>query len=273
MKFSRLILASLMLLLAGGAFGQEFEVASIKQNISGETDVQGGILAGGQFSVRNAPLKLLLEYAYDPTHQRFGDAVIVGAPKWAETDRFDISAKAAAGTPARACFFSNFCLPEKSQAAMLRALLEKRFRLVTHVEQRPMDVYSLGRGKGALKIQKSAAAGERNCHRIVGGSDDPLAKGVQEGSAGFVCANMTMANLADLLPDMAGAYIDRIVMDSTGLEGQYDFKLVWVGRALIDQGGITIFDAINNSGLKLEQRKMPVPVVVIDHIEKLGDEN
>ncbi len=271
--------ASLLLLLPGAVFGQasaakpEFDVANIKQNKSGDNQVQGGVLPGGQFSVRNATLKSLLGFAFEPAHQRFNDRLIVGAPSWVDTDRFDIAAKAPPGTPARQCFFSNFCLPDEAQALMLRGLLENNFKLATHVEQKPLDVYALVIGKGALKIQKSAEPGERNCHRIAGGTDDPLAKGLSVDQAGFVCTNMTMASLADLLPDMAGAYIDRPVTDATGLQGPYDFKLVWVARALIDQGGITVFDAINNVGLKLEQRKLPMPVVVIDHIEKLRDDN
>lgn len=271
--------ASLLLLVGPAAFAQsradtlEFEVADIRQNVSGDNQTQGGILAGGQFSVRNATLKSLLGFAFVPAHQRFRDILIAGAPSWVDTDRFDIVAKAPPGTPARQCFFSNYCYPEASHARMLRTLLEKRFKLVTHVEQRPMSVSALVLSKNPRKLDKPAAPGERNCHRVAGGTDDPLAKGVPENEAGFVCTNMTMSNLADMLPDMAGAYIDRIVVDASGLQGPYDFKLIWVSRALIDQGGITVFDALNNAGLKLEDRKLPVPVVVIDHIEKLGDEN
>ena len=269
--------AGLLLLLP--AFSQppatplEFEVADIRQNISGETQIQGGILAGGQFSVRNATLKTLLGFAFEPAHQKFRDSLIVGAPSWVDTDRFDITAKAPPGTPARQCFFSNYCYPDASHVAMVRAFLEKKFKLTTHVENRTISAYALVRGKGALKLTKPAAPGDRNCHRIAGGTDDPLAKGLSDDLAGFVCANMTMANLADMLPDMAGAYVQDVVVDATGLQGAYDFRLVWVARALIDQGGITIFDALNNVGLKLEQRKLPVPVVVIDHLEKLSDGN
>jgi len=83
---------------------------------------------------------------------------------------------------------------------------------------------------------------------------------------------MTLSNLADMLPEMAGAYIDRMVVNETGREDGYDFKLFWAGRANIDQGGLTIFEAIEKQlGLRLEARKMPMPVIVIDHIEKLPD--
>jgi uncharacterized protein (TIGR03435 family) len=164
-------------------------------------------------------------------------------------------------------------MPDKTLGLMLQAFLEQQFKMVDHQEQRPTDVYALTVGKGALKLQKSSGSVERSCRRIVGGSDDPDAKGLSADLAGFVCVNTTMGQFAEFLPEMAGAYIDRAVKDQTGLQGPYDFKFAWVARALIDQGGITVFDAINNLGLKLEQRKLPMPVAVIDHIEKLGDDN
>jgi uncharacterized protein (TIGR03435 family) len=135
-------------------------------------------------------------------------------------------------------------------------------------------VYALVAAKSGPKLQKSAGSGERNCKRIVGGSGDPDAKGLSSIEAGSLCVNMTLSSLADLLPEMAGAYIDRMVVNATGLEDRYDFKLYWVGRASIDQGGLTIFEAIEKQlGLKLETRKVPMPVMVIDHIEKLSDPN
>jgi uncharacterized protein (TIGR03435 family) len=64
-------------------------------------------------------------------------------------------------------------------------------------------------------------------------------------------------------------YANREVIDATGLEGTYDFKISWVGVAVVDQGGMTIPEALDKLlGLKWEERKQPMPVVVIDHIEK-----
>jgi uncharacterized protein (TIGR03435 family) len=150
--------------------------------------------------------------------------------------------------------------------------LEREFKIVHHQEQKPTDVYSLVVAKGGLKLQKAAGTGERNCRRIAPQSDDPAAKGQPVNQGGFICANITMADLAALLPEMAGAYIDRVVVDSTRLQDKYDFKLTWVGKALIEQGGLTVFEAMEKQlGLKLEERKLPQPVLVIDHIEKLSD--
>jgi uncharacterized protein (TIGR03435 family) len=268
--------ASLFLLLAGAASGQkpEFDVADIKPNKSEDTGATGGVIPGGQLSVRNAALKTLLGFAYYPGMQRFRDKFIVGAPGWADSDRFDIVAKAPANTPVRQCLFSNYCYPDKGLALMLRGFLEQRFKITSHQEQRPTAVYALVVTKGGPKFQRASGSGEFACRRVVGGSDDPAAKDWRTDEAGFVCANMTMANLAEFLPDMAGAYIDRPVVDLTDLKGTYDLKMAWVARALIDQGGLTVFDALEKRlGLKLEQRTAPMPFTVIDHIEKLRDDN
>jgi uncharacterized protein (TIGR03435 family) len=266
-------------LFASGAFGQasatrpEFDVAVIKQNKSGDSQVQGGVLPGGQFSMRNAPLIALLGFAFNVPNQRFVGSYITGAPSWVNSERFDVTGKGPPDAPVRQCFFSRFCLPDKTLGLMLQTFLEKEFTMADHQEQRPTDVFALTLGKGPLKLQKSAGSGERSCHRFVGASDDPAAKGLSADQAGFACVNTTMAEFAEFLPEMAGAYIDRAVKDQTGLEGSYDFKLAWVSRALIDQGGLDVFGAISGLGLKLEQRKLPMPVVVIDHIEKLADDN
>ena len=260
----------------------EFDVAVIKQNKGGETNLQGlapgegqgSVLPGGQFTMRNQTLKTLLGFAFYPQYQRFRDSLIIGAPAWVDTDRFDIVGKAPPNLPARECFFSNFCLPDKALALMLQGLLEKEFKMVDHQEQKPMDAYALVLGKGGSKLQKAAGSGERNCRRIVGGSDDPAAKGLSSIEAGFVCANITMPEFAALLPDMAGGYIHTEVVDLTGLPGAYDFRLAWTSAALIDQGGLTVFEAVEKQlGLKLDSRKLPLPVTVIDHIEKLADDN
>src|SRR5450631_1197137 len=110
----------------------EFEVATIRQNKSGPPEVsrnpgdgQGALLSGGQFTMRNQVLKTLLGFAFNPGNQRFRNDLIVGAPSWVDSDRFDVVGKAPPGTPPRQCFFSGYCYPDKALAAMLRTLLEK----------------------------------------------------------------------------------------------------------------------------------------------------
>jgi uncharacterized protein (TIGR03435 family) len=95
---------------------------------------------------------------------------------------------------------------------------------------------------------------------------------------------MTLAALAADLPGMASYYVDLPVVDRTGLEGAYDFRLDWAplrraedevgGPPVIgDAGGATLFDAIGRLGLKLEEGRYPVSVVVIDRVEKLPEQD
>jgi uncharacterized protein (TIGR03435 family) len=238
--------------LTGAAFAQtaavrpEFEVATLKVNKSGDQGDFKGILPSGQISVRNVTLREMIQVAYGFRNNGY----LFGAPGWIESDRFDLIAKAPAGTPEPVLFL------------MLQSLLEREFKLATHSEQRPMDVYVLSVGKKATKLQASAGSGKPNCRRSV----------TPEMEAQATCTNETMAELVKDLPLLAPAYVDKEVIDQTGLAGGFDFKLAWVGRQMIDQGGLTIFDALDMLGLKLESQKRPVKVLVIDHLDKLAEE-
>jgi uncharacterized protein (TIGR03435 family) len=78
------------------------------------------------------------------------------------------------------------------------------------------------------------------------------------------------------------------VVDQTGLSGRYDIDVTYTPEAFsasslsqrggalppgvnVDPNGPSLFEALRAQlGLKLESRKLPVPVVVIDHIETLS---
>jgi uncharacterized protein (TIGR03435 family) len=251
--------AGLWVFLAHGLFGQtaearpEFEVADIRQNKSGDSGWDGGVLPGGQFGVHNAPLKTLLGWAYSNT-DRFIDIYIVGAPGWVGKERFDITGKAPAGTS------------DKNLALMLQVFLEQEFKLKTHPEQKTMGAFALVVRKGGPKLANAAGSGEPDCEPYE-------SKGPNYGGTHQSCTNMGMQDLASTLPELARDYVDRPVVDLTGLTGVYDFKLDWVGRRNIDKGGLTLFDALTKAGLKLKERKLPVAVTVVDHIEHLSDDN
>jgi uncharacterized protein (TIGR03435 family) len=256
----------LWLFLPGGGFGQaptakpEFEVADIRQNKSNDTAIYERVLPDGEISARNIPMKEFLKFAYFAHDVR--DEQIAGGPAWLNSDRFDTVGKATPGTP------------DETIRLMLQNLLEKEFKLAVHQEQRPMDVYALVVGKGGPKLQKAAGSGKVDCRRRVGGGQDPAAKDMPAGQAELVCTNMTMADLAEALPVYAPGYVDHAVVDLTNIKGAYDLKLSWVSRLLIDQGGLTMFDAVDKQlGLKMEPRKLPMPFLVIDHVEKLAGDN
>jgi uncharacterized protein (TIGR03435 family) len=225
-----------------------FEVADIKLNKSGEIkNDYFTIQPGGVFIAHNAKISELFEFAF-----KIRRDVISGAPSWFDADRVDITAKA---TPATT---------NENLRLMVESLLINEFKIVMHSEQKNMSAFVLVVGKGGSKLQKTASDGRADCQRV---GD----QGQQFGGTHLACSNMTIAELAQGLPDLASGYIDRPVVDGTGLADAYDFRLDWVGRKSADlDGGPTIFTAIEKLGLRFEQRKVALPTIVIDRMEKLS---
>jgi uncharacterized protein (TIGR03435 family) len=212
---------------------------------------------------------------------------IVGGPKWLDTNRFDIVAKAPADGPDAAAPIDT----EDSQA-MLKTLLAERFKLRAHFENRPVDAYTLVNAKP--KLTKADPSNRTGCTEKAASSN---------GAAGLlqvVCHNMTMAQFAEEIQAIGRAYTHYPALDATGIKGAWDFTLTFslippamrlsperpdtgpaasvagaggLAAALDPAGGISLPNAIDKQlGLKLEMRKRPVPVLVIDHVEML-DEN
>jgi uncharacterized protein (TIGR03435 family) len=154
---------------------------------------------------------------------------------------------------------------------MLKKLLIERFQIMTHGEERPVPVYVLAAGKNP-KLKPSDGTARSDC------------KIVNSDRRYYVCQNTTMAQFAERLPGVSAAYIHPPVLDLTGLKGAYDFQLYWTPKGLlsnptaqtpsdvastpIDQ--TTVFDAVDKQlGLKLEEQKHNVQVVVIDQVERI----
>lgn len=265
---SRTAAAALVLLSGIPAFSQgpskplSFEVAEVKVNKSGAVEMSAN-LQNGRVTVRNAPLRLLIVAAW-----HIPDSALEGAPGWLDIDRYDVIAKSAPTTS------------EDDLRLMVRTLLAERFKLTVHPGQRAMPAYVMTVGKQGPKLQQSEAAkpGEQRC-------------GPAEGTPGDVhvaCHHATMADLAEALPNMAGGYFRGTpVVDQTDLKGSYDFKLDWTPagrynaatRGDAAAGGDTgivrsVFEAVEAQvGLKLESKKVSVPTVVIDHVERVPTEN
>ncbi len=250
-------LTAFLLMVSCGAVAQvkpEFDAAVVKFNKSGAAEPTGGILPGGQFSVTNVSMLEVFRFAY----KLDGDA-ISGMPSWFRTDRFDIIGKGPANTP------------DATLRLMLQSLLAKEFKLKVHQEEKPQNGFALVVAKGGVRLQKAAGTTapadpndpNEHCKRITGG------EGIMAD-----CTGITMPELAKRIPSLAPAYLDgRPVVDLTGISGTYDLKFQWTGKQKIEtEGGLTIFDAVTKQlGLKLEQRKIMLPGLVIDHIERLAE--
>jgi uncharacterized protein (TIGR03435 family) len=166
---------------------------------------------------------------------------------------------------------------------MFQKLLAERFKLVVHNDEQPVPVYALTPGKRNVKLKEADGSARSSCKNF---SQD-------EGNI-QTCQNTTMTQFAERLRNMAPGYLgDHPVVDLTGLKGSYDFTLsfAWITRftpagrgggdssggvaaASDPNGGITVFEAVDKYlGLKLAAQKYPMPVIVIDHLERTPTEN
>jgi uncharacterized protein (TIGR03435 family) len=174
---------------------------------------------------------------------------VAGGPAWAGTRRFDIAAKAE-GDSARS--------PSEFRQ-MLQALLAERFHLALHRESRDTPVYVLVTDRSGPKFRESA----------------PDAKGIlrMNGGGRITASGGAMTQLAGWFSKANG--VERPVLDQTGLTGRYDFTLAWSNplTGAPDSTDPSIFAALPEQlGLKLEPRRAPVEVLVIDRAE-LPEEN
>ena len=226
------------LILAGvAAHAQTFAVASIKANHSGERIMSYQPGRGGKFTATNSSLGLIVQYAYDVL-----DFQISGAPDWVKSDRYDIAAKADGNPPVRE-------IP-----ALVQRLLEDRFQLKYHWETKEAATYDLVVSK-AGKLKESL---EGECP-----PQDPC--GALRNSPGHTYGRkLTAAQLADGI----AFFVQRAVVDRTGLAGRYDIELQWTPDAL-DPAGFPIFTALQEQlGLKLVPGRSPVKTLVIDRVER-----
>lgn len=267
----------------------EFEVADVKPVDPGAP--MGGrfqIQPGGRLIVQGMQLRFLIARAFSSAMiGPMNNDSIVGIPKFADTDRYDITAKAPSAGP------SAPALDQESLVPMMRALLVERFGMKYHMEERPMPAFALVAAKP--KMKKADPNSRTNCKY----PNSPA--GAPQGSRVFVCQNTTMAQLAERLMTMGGS-VNAPVYDATGLEGGWDFTITFspmagmnfgprggsgiAGAAGPDGGGpgmpaasepvvgYTLMEAVEKQlGLKLESQKRPMQVVVIDHLEQKPTEN
>lgn len=257
----------------------EFEVADIKPSKPDSTERSFRNLPGGRVEIRGMTLQFLMMFAWD-----LSQGTLVGAPKWLDTDRFDIVAKVPTDGPGAS--FTDL----DPLRLMMRALLEDRFKLATHNEVRPADVYALVVPKGPAKLKKADASTRAACKYTGPAPGNPAL------TQSYACENTTMAELAEKLHQIAPAYIDHPVIDSSGLSDGWDFTLSWTARNVFDNlarrggggqqepgavlsatdpnGALTVFEALDKQlGIKLQLEKRPVPVLVIDHVEQKPTEN
>ena len=214
----------------------EFEAASIKPHPPGDGPPRVS-MAGEHGRIRyvNVTVRACIRKAYG---LRVYPPAQGGDPL--STDRYDIVAEAPGD------------VSEEQTRRMLQSLLEERFKLAVHRETKQLPVFALVAGKKGPKFREV--------------KDDGSAAEIGGGEGYQIKAHhISMKLLAGALQ----GYIGDPVLDETGLNGIYDFNLDFTVDENIAAEGPRIFEAVQDQlGLKLEARKGPVEVIVVDHVEK-----
>jgi uncharacterized protein (TIGR03435 family) len=240
--------ASWIVFAALAAFGQPeaplaFEAASVKPNTSGSGSSKGNSTPG-QLTIVNRSLKQLIEMAYSV--QDFQ----VSGLEWLGSEKFYIVAKIPAGAG------------QVQTAAMMQTLLTER-QLAVHLESKQLPAYALVVGKSGLKLQQVKPGGTN------------LDIGGKNNEQHIIGAGVSMEALAGILARV----VARPVMDQTGLPGVYNVKLEYTpdddkSESLDSAAGPSIYAALQEQlGLKLQTQKLPVEMVVVDHVERIPTEN
>lgn len=220
-----------------------FEVASIKPTPENDCN-QGFHQHGRHVQVENETVNSLIMFAY-AIHAK----QIVDAPVWFATDRYDIDGVAdVEGEP-------NL----RQYQGMIRKLLEERFHLKYHREKRELSVFAIRQAKGGAKLAKSTHA-----------PDD-----MPDQTGNGTTMHFTNNSMSDFALGMQ-FFQDRPVVDETGLDGRYDFKLSWTPESRLQTADANappgMFTAIQEQlGLKLEAAKAPVEVLVVERVERPGE--
>lgn len=250
-----------LIMLGGMAHAQEFEVASVKPGALGKGTGVGRVMAQlsnrfpagslgltdpGRLRMTNIPLQHIIAAAW-----RVRDMQVAG-PEWMEGETFTIEAKVPEGTP-------------KDQVnEMLQKLLADRFGLSVHEETRAFSGYALVVAKGGPKLTASGP---------VSPNDRPTFPALPQGPAPqrgthWHLGRISMEEFAADLWSETGSP----VLDMTGIGGSYDIVLE-TQPDTPDEPGSTIFDAVRQLGLKMESRKVPVRILVVDQVSRTPTAN
>jgi uncharacterized protein (TIGR03435 family) len=229
----RIALTALAAVDMAAAQKPAFEVASVKPSSEAGGKISITRDRGGGITALNIQLENLILLTYHV--QRYQ---LKGEPRWAQSERFDVAAKAPAGAS------------QDQTWAMMQALLEERFLLAAHRETVEMPVYLLVPAKGGLRIRPA----ERPREEI---------DGFFTSGRGRIRLQMApLEQLAFALSDVLG----RCVRERSGSQENFDLQLQWTAES---PEGPNLMAALQEQlGLKLEGGRGPVEVVVIDRAER-----
>jgi uncharacterized protein (TIGR03435 family) len=260
----------------------EFDVAEIKLS-QPDAQPRTRLMPGGRIEADGITMHQIMTLAWDITI----DELVANTPKWWDETKYSVVAKTSTAVSGVG---QNTNVDIDDLKAMLRQLITERFQLKSHYEDRPVTAYTLLSDKP--KMAKADPANRTGFRE----GPPPGQKDQRNDIIGRMVTvrNMSMPQFAEDLQRIANGYIRVPVEDKTGLEGSYDFTLTFTPIGLLNggrgrggdpspaaaggapdpTGGLSLFDAVNRQlGLKLEMRKRPMPVLVIDSIQEKPTDN
>jgi uncharacterized protein (TIGR03435 family) len=235
--------------------------------------VSGSFPAPGSFRATNLSIENLLFTAYDTG----GYYRISGVPDSMSRSMFNIEAKADDSTADKLAKLSRE-QQKQEQQHMLQALLADRFNLKIHWATTEGGVYNLVVKNGS-KLSESTGAPPTSEELSEFGAD-PIPALYQRGDSGSGFDFVAHACSIDDIVEMLEFQFNCPVIDKTGLHGKYDFVLRYYGTRMSDRDDDPsdnnprppLDQAIQDQlGLKVEQAKGPVRLLVIDHVEAPSD--
>jgi uncharacterized protein (TIGR03435 family) len=261
------IALSIALVGIGAQARPTFDVVSIK--VSSPNAQMSLAPVPGRIVGTGLSLKVLVQYSYRRADGRlYRNEQVVGGPPWLDVDRFDLQAKLEGRTA-----------PIEDLIAMLQPVLEDRFQLKVHRETRDGSVYALIRAKpnAALKLSADQTPVVNTGQPRFFDPNGPQPRDTifpsrsDEGNVVLKGSATRMSKLVNVLD----GYVDRPVIDATGMDGLFDLRLEFARQqtaspdAAADPSAPSLFTALQEQlGLKLEPRRSPVEFLVIDDAKR-----
>ena len=268
----------------------EFEVASIRPAPAIDASVKIGIhIDGSQIRFTSLSLRDCMRYAWGVKDYQ------IEGPEWVAADRWDIVAKLPAGSNT------------DQVTEMLQSLLTDRFKLSFHHDSKEFAVFALVLSKGGIKLQETARdpntpppSAKPNAINVnAQGSAAGVFVDMGQGSSYSFADNKLVGKQLNMfrIADTLSRYMEKPVVDMTSLPDDkfYDFSfeisaddyrtmlirtalrngvtLPPGAEKLADLPTDTLAAAMEAAGLRLESRKAPQDVMVIDHADKTPTDN
>lgn len=250
-----------------------FEVASIRPGAAPDAEMIAIRMSAESSRIHyvNVSLRDLIRVAYRVMPFQ------VSGPDWLG-NRFNIEARYPAGA-------TDDQVPE-----MLQSLLRDRFKLQLHSESKEHAVFALVVGKNGPKLKPSEVKATDYPDSPNRKPGTPVRGDIQIMGSPIGMHLKGPAITLSRLCETLSMFVDQPVVDQTGLKERYDIDLTFMPDNMRMRGGpgspgqgvdggaeaqprVTLFEAVQDFGLKLEPRKAPLKMLIVDHIDKAPTEN